>query len=200
MTVWDIAGGPSYDIVELWIAANNLDGTFGTPFMLPSCDLFSVKINVKSAQARGNGRITAIASQIESAGGTLRNASITQAIYATMWGKASLQSGTTPNRQKRLALGSERAKWFGILGKSLAGDDGDTHIFLPYVRCVEAFDFRFEYNAFTVPEITVMALVDPVLLDTGADGNSELPLVLDIVEHETEATVVFPPANINYGV
>lgn len=188
-SIWELGDGPEYDIVDIKVARNNGDGTFGTALDVPSVDRMSVRWNVKSAQARGDGRITALASQIESANVIFRGFSMTQDVWAMMLGLTSYTDGTTPTRTKSLKVSNNRFKTFGICGKALVGDSADAHIFLPYLRIMEQVEFNIEYNGFIAPEVTAMAIGDPVLLNEAGD-----PLLWQIKRHETATAVVIPIA------
>lgn len=195
MGIWDIAGGPQYDIVEMVIFRNNRDGTFGSPIQVPSINLVTVRYNYKTRQTTGNGRVTYVYSQIESLTVTFRNFSINQQIAGLIMNADSYLYGATPNRHRRMTSGNNRQKYFGIAAKCLAGDEGDTHFMVPYMMVDQAFEWSFQYNDFVQPQIQATAVGDPVLVD-----NRGRPLFIDTLENETEMDLEVPfPAYSEFG-
>jgi len=182
-------GGPQYDVDDVKIAVNNGDGTFGPLVDVPSVDLFQVGIRMKSAEMRGDARITAVASQIEAVEFQMRMGSFGLDVYEILFGVSNSESGTTPDRYKEIELGAgTRMPYFAIVGRSLAGEtSGGTMIFVPYVKIMQTVSVRVEYNSFSMPEVTALALGDPVLED-----NSSRPLVLKIKEYETLPAITIP--------
>lgn len=186
--IWDIGDGPPYDIVDAKLFARTPGGGFGPLIDIPSIDQLTLRTNNKSQTGRGDGRITAVASAVESANVTFRNLSIVQQILEAITGSPTYLYGTTPDQVRHMMVGSGRFKWFGIIGQALNGDLGDTHVFIPYMKIMEQFEMNFAYNEFVAPQITAMALGDPVIVDSFG-----LPAVYGIYEHETATALVVPP-------
>lgn len=188
--MWDIAGGPAYDIDELYVAANNGDGTFGTPVRVPGINSLRIRKNLKSQTGRGNAQIVAMRGQIESYNVTFTGIHLDQDVLAVLTGSPTYLSGTTPNRVKSQTFHNENMPAFGVVGRSIAGDGGDVQYFLPYCRLMESIEANASYNEFVMPELGGMAIGDPVLLDP---KNTSKPLFYALVEHETLTDIAFPP-------
>lgn len=182
-------GGPQYDVDDVKIAVNNGDGTFGTLIDVPSVDLFQTGIRMKSAEMRGDARITALASQAEAIEFQMRMGSFPPEVYAILFGVAAQSSGVVGNRAKEFAVGAGvRMPYFSIVGRSLAGETaGGTMIWVPYIKIMQTVSVRVEYNAFSMPEVTAMAVGDPVLTD--ASGR---PLLVKFKEYETLPSIAMP--------
>lgn len=182
-------GGPQYDVDDVKICVNNGDGTFGALVDVPSVDLFQVGMRMKSAEMRGDARITAVASQVEAVEFQIRMGSFNLDVYEVLFGATSDESGTTPSRYKEIEIGAGlRMPYFAICGRSLAGEGaGGTLFFVPYVKIMQTVSVRIEYNSFSMPEVNALALGDPTLVD-----GSSRPLVLKIKEYETLPTITIP--------
>lgn len=182
-------GGPQYDIDDVKIAVNNGDGTFGTLVDVPSVDLFQVGVRMKSAEMRGDARITAVASQTEAIEFQMRMGSFPPEVYAILFGATPQSSGAVGNRAKELSIGAGlRMPYFSIVGRSLAGETaGGTMIWVPYIKISQTVSVRVEYNAFSMPEVTATALGDPVLTDS-----SGRPLLVKFKEYETLPAIAMP--------
>jgi hypothetical protein len=66
---------------------------------------------------------------------------------------------------------------------------GDMHIFVPKAKLMEGVQFEFSYGAFTTPELTMTALLDSNIVDTG--GYSYLFYAL---QHSAVTALALPPA------
>lgn len=179
-----------YDVDDVKVFANNLDGTFGTGVDVPSCDLFVTGLNTKNQTMRGDGRITAIASSPESAECQIRFGSFAAAVMEIILGSSVASSGTTPNRKLEMKVGAgQNFPFFSIVGRSPSGlaNGGATLIWLPCVKIMQNVSLRVEYNAFMMPEVTAMAIGDPVLTTT--EG---LALLWEIKWYETAASISLP--------
>lgn len=180
--------GPQYDIDDVKIARNNGDGTFGTAVDVPSVDLYVANFRTKSAEGRGDGGITAVASQIEACEVTVRNLSIAMESLEVFLGISIQSSGVSPNRERSMHITNNRFPYFGIVGRAFAGEsDAGTMIFFPYVKIMQNFEWRMEYNVFTMPEVRALALRDPVLL--GEDGRR---LLSHVKGYETMPEIEIP--------
>lgn len=182
-------GGPQYDVDDVKIFRNNGDGTFGPLVDVPSVDLFVSTIRMKSAEMRGDARITAIASQAEAAEVQIRMGSFSIAAYEVIFGSTSATSGSGSTEKLELEVtASQVMPYFGVIARSLGGESsGGTLMFLPYMKIMQPVSVRVEYNTFSMPEVNGLALGDPVL--TGADGR---PLLFKIKGYAQLPTIAYP--------
>lgn len=182
-------GGPQYDVDDVKIARNNGDGTFGTWIDVPSCDLFVATVRLKSAEMRGDARITAIASAAEAAEVQVRMGSFSFDAYEVIFGSTVSESGSGSGEKIEMSIGAtQRMPYFGVIARSLAGEsDGGTLIFLPYLKIMQPLGLRVEYNTFSMPEVNALALGDPTLVD-GAGR----PLLMKVKGYATLPTVTYP--------
>lgn len=179
-----------YDINDAQVFVNNLDGTFGPGVNVPSIDLFVSTINNKNQTMRGDARITAIASGAESAECQFRFGSFNMQVMQIILGSVYSYSGTTPNRKTQMDVGAGQTfPYFGIVGRSPSGlgNAGATLIFLPCCKLMQNLAVRVDYNNFMIPEVTGMAVGDPVLVDPA--GN---PLLIRYKMYETSPNIAIP--------
>jgi hypothetical protein len=188
MSIFSI-GDAQYDIDDLKIAKRLTNGNYGPLVDVPSVNMFSVEHQMRSAEARGDGRITAVASALESAMVTFRSVSFSQAVFEILMGYSSYLSGTAPNRKQSIKFGVGRAMpWFGIVARSLSSQDTScTLVFLPYVKLYEGFTYSLNDNEFASPEIRCRALGDPYLTD-----DAGRPLLIQSQEYETIVSIAMP--------
>ncbi len=177
-------GGPQYNLEDAKVAANNLNGTFGTAVDVPSVQLLGIKYNTVNASLEGDGGITSVVSKAISATMTIRFGSVNLQTLEVITGATLSESGTTPNRVHRMKFTGENMPWFAVCGKTTAAENttADTHFFCPKLKCTEGFEVRMEYNAFSIPEIPAMAIKDP-----------DYTAIFEVIEHETAAAVAIPP-------
>lgn len=182
-------GGPQYDVDDVKIFKNNGDGTIGPLVDVPSCDLFVATIRMKSAEMRGDARITAIASAAEAAEVQIRMGSFSFEAYEIMFGSTLGESGTGGTEKIEMEVGAtQRMPYFGVIARSLAGEtNGGTLILLPYLKIMQPVAVRVEYNAFSMPEINALALGDPYFVDAASR-----PLLFKIKGYATLPTIAFP--------
>jgi len=177
--------GPQFGLVDCQIAKNNLNGTFGTEEDVPSVQLLDVKYNTTTANLEGDDTITAVQARAISAEVTLRFGSIKQEVLEIITGETLDESGATPNRRNRLKFdGAPGFPWFALCGRADAAEDAisATLVFIPKLKCTSGFAVRMEYGAFSIPEITAIAVKDP---DYGC--------FFEVTEYETAPVVTIPP-------
>lgn len=182
-------GALTYGLRDVKIAVNNLNGTFGTAVDVPSAQLYVANLQTVNAQLEGDDRITATAVRIISAQIQFRFGSIAPQVVELITGGTLDESYSQPNRRQQLNISNRRLPYFGICGKADGEEGGDTHIFVPKVKIMEGFELRMEYNTFSIPEMTAMAVGDDNFLDE--DG---LPSIVQLVWYETATPVALPPS------
>lgn len=181
-------GGNLYDIDDLKIARNLGDGTFGDLVDVPSIDMFRIEFVTKNQTGRGDGGITALASAIESCNITIRNLGIKRDQITYMFPADSYETGVEPDREEMTDIESGRPfPYFGAIARIFDGesDDAGALIFVPRIKIMQNITWNVEYNTFVAPEMTAMAVRDPVLLTTSGRNRfvraifyeSELPAI-----------------------
>lgn len=181
-------GGPQSGLADVKVAVNNGDGTFGSMVDVPSVQLLGIELRTESAELNGDDRITATRSRIVGANITLRYGSIHLDVLETMLGNSVVDSyGSYSSR--RVYVTNRKLPNFGICGKANAEEGGgDTHLFAPRCKVSSNFNLRFEYNTFSIPEMTLAAVGDENFLDDNGDAIVVIP-----VEYETARDVAIPP-------
>lgn len=180
-----------YDVDDIKVAINNLDGTFGPMVDVPSCDLFGSTLNMKNQTMRGDGHITALASAPESAQCQFRFGSFNSKVAAVILGSAESSSGASPNRKTEMEVGAgQDMPYFAIAARAPdgLGKGGATIIWLPCCKIMQNVELRIEYNQFLMPQVTGMAIGDPAIMKAG----NVYPLLWKIKYYETAAAIAMP--------
>ncbi len=179
-------GQVTFGLNDVKIAVWNGDGTYGTAVDVPSVQQVSVMLQFSSAQLTGDDKITATASRAIGGSGSVRWGSISLAVLEVLLGGTATSSVASPNNVKNFRVaGGGAAQYFGLVGRALADDGQDTHVFIPQAKITGDLPIAsMAYGEFTVPEAPFTMVADE---DWG---------VLNIVTHETAAAVAIPPANI----
>lgn len=184
LDIFDI-GGPQFGLADCKVAVNNGNGTFGTPVDVPSVQLLDMQLRIEKSELTGDNRITATASRIVGATIQLRFGSIHLDVLEVMLGTAI---GYTYG-DRDILIANKKLPRFGICGKAEAEEGGgDTHLFAPSCKIGANFSLKFEYNNFSIPEISLDAVGDENFLDD--DDN---PVVIIPVEYEDTQAVSLPP-------
>lgn len=184
MGIFDL-GGPTFGLKDCKVATNNLNGTFGTALDVPSVQVLGVNLQTVNAMLEGDDEITAVQARAISGEVSLRFGGIDLRVLAILTGETQSSSGSTPNQSKRMLFdGAPTFPYFAVCGRADAAEasGADTHVFIPKVKITTGFELRMEYSAFSIPEVTAMAVRDP-------DYNA----IFEVIEHETAAVVAIPP-------
>lgn len=185
-------GGPSYGLEDAKVATNNGNGTFGVNQDVPSVQMLQVAIQTTTANLEGDDRITATASKMISGQVTLRFGSVPFEVYAILTGSPLQSSGSGDSAYRFLDIASRKMPYWGIIGRADAAEgSGDTHIFVPKCKITEGFTIKLEYNTFSIPEVTCLAVGDENFPD--ANGN---PTVMRVIEHPDLELATLPPTYI----
>lgn len=165
-------GGNLYDINDMKVARNNNDGTYGTLVDVPSVDMCRIELVMKSAQARGDGGISALASSIESANVTMRNVGLSRDHWEALYPVDNYLTGSTPSQIERMFVKAGKANpYFGVIARIFDGESADSGVllFIPRVKIMQNVQWQVEYNTFVTPEMTGMAVSETSLLDPAGD-------------------------------
>lgn len=164
-------GDPSYDIADAKMFTNDGAGGFGDLIDIPGVSLFANNFRVRSAEYRGDARLVAVASKLEAIEVTIRNLSVPLEMMEVFFGSTKESSGTGATRTESLHVIPKVFPWFGIVGKTFAGETTEGKLILvPYMKIMDSFEWRFEENQFNAPELKALALADPYLVDTNGDN------------------------------
>lgn len=179
-------GQVTFGLNDAKIAVWNGDGTYGTAVDVPSVQQVSVVLQFSSAQLTGDDKITATASRAIGGTATVRWGSISLAVLEVMLGGSITSSIASPNNVRNFRVpGGGAAQYFGLVGRALADDGQDTHVFLPQCKITGDLPIAsMAYGEFTIPEAPLTLVAD------------ETWGVLNIVMHETAAVIAVPPASI----
>lgn len=180
----NMQNGPQFDVDDCKLAAALGGGAWGAAQDVPSINLYVTEIQTVNAQLEGDARISDTHGRIVSARLRLRMGGVNFGVLSLLTGRSAVLSGSTPNRRQTLDIKNENFPYFGVCAQSKhTQGGGDTHIFLPKVKVMEGFTFQFEYGAYTIPEITAMAIVDEDYQD----------VLVRFINNETVSPVVIPP-------
>lgn len=181
-------GGPQFGLEDCKIAPNNLDGTFGTLVDVPSIKVMDVTVRVKSQVLEGDDKETASSSRV--IGGTvkLQFGSVNLDVLVVMLG-GTLDAAYGAYTSRRVSIANRNTPYLGICGRADAAEGaGDTHLFIPKAKIASDFSLKFEFDTFSIPEITLTAQGDENFLDDNGDANIIIP-----IEYETARPVAIPP-------
>jgi len=189
-------GGPQVDLLDVRVATNDLDGTFGTAVDIPGAQMASVKLNVSNVEATGDGEVVATYTRVRSADMRLRNVSIPTSAYSIIFGTAGYEYSTTPTRRTVTRYGPRNFPYFAIAWKTAAADSGRgvptgcTIVFAPKCKAMEAPNLEFSYETILAPESSIRALPDDYYLDEQGEGT-----IFEIITYETAVSVTIPPVS-----
>lgn len=188
MPLFDI-GGPQYGLRDCKIATNNNDGTFGNNVDVPSVQMLRGQLQTVNAQLEGDDRITATAARGISAQITMRWGSVHLDVLEVIMGSTRQDSGSSPNGYSFVNIDNRKMPYFGIAGRAEAEEgSGNTVLFIPKAKVMEGFQIEFAYNAFAIPELTVMAVGDENF--PSEDGD---PVIMIPIMYETAQAATLPP-------
>lgn len=183
-------GGPQFDIDDLKIAINNLDGNFSDVTDVPSVQMVTMNHRVRSREGTGDGAITAVASKYEALEMTIRNLSIPFDVVGLFTGANVVEETVSGSDRRTVDMSLRRFPYIGMSFRCYAGDSvSGTAVFVPYLKVMDAWDWRFEEREFVIPEIKFLALTDPVLVDDVSE-----PLLYRIREYEVMPALTLPIA------
>lgn len=181
-------GGPQFGLRDAKIGVHNGDGTYGTLVDVYSVQLYSVQSQTTNAELTGDDSITAVHAIARSAQIQLRFGSVQLGVLEVLTGKTLQSSGATPNIRREMLFDNHNFPYFGLVGKANAaeGASSETHLAVCKVKVMEGFQVSFEYGAFSIPEITAMAVPDP-------DYTPAANTIFHIVQYESGTAVALPP-------
>lgn len=186
--IWGV-GDVAYDIDDAKLAIAYPAGHFGSLVDLPSVNLYAGEFNIRSAEARGDGSITAVASSIDKATVTMRNVSFNQAALSVMLGYSTYSYGTSPNARQSMKISVGKSlPYFAVAGRALSDGPGCHLLAFYWLKIMQSFELRFEDNNFVASEIRATALAHPSIRD---DATGER-LLAHIMEYEYRREIVLP--------
>lgn len=179
-------GQVSFGLSDVKIAPWDGDGTYSTAVDVPSVQQLTVTLQFTSAQLTGDDKITATAARAIGGTGMIRWGSISLEVLEVLLGGSLTSSVASPNNVRNYRVdGGGANPYFGLIGKALAENGEDTHVFIPQAKITGDLNIaNLAYGEFSVPEAQITMIAD------------EYWGVLSIVQNETAAAIEFPPANI----
>ena len=179
-------GQVSFGLSDVKIAPWDGDGTYSAAVDVPSVQMLNVTLQFTSAQLTGDDKITATAARAIGGTATIRWGSISLEVLEVLLGGSLTSSVASPNNVRNYRVGGGGANpYFGIVGRALAEDGQDTHVFIPQAKITGDLNIaNLAYGEFSVPEAQITMVAD------------ETWGVLSIVQNETGVAITIPPANI----
>lgn len=182
-------GGPQYGLQDGKVAVNNLDGTFGANVDVPSIQMLQAAFTAVTAVLEGDDEETAQSTRIVSGTMTFRFGSIDMDVLEVLLGQAVQSSGTGDESYRFIDITNFNPPYFGIIGRADAAEGtGDTHLFIPKCKITEGFTLKFEYNTFSIPEITAKCFPDTNFLDE--NGRK---IIIRPIMHGSAIDATLPP-------
>lgn len=187
-------GGPIVDLLDMKVAANNLDGTFGTAVDVPGAQMASIKMTATSVQAEGDGEIVATYTRTRGAELRMRNVSVSSAVYGVLFGTNNYEYGESVSHRRIMRHGPQDMPYFALAWKSASADAGSgtsggcAVVFVPRCKVTEAPNLQFAYNTFVLSEVGIQALPEPYYLNEYGD-----PSVYEIILYQSDVSVTIPP-------
>jgi hypothetical protein len=184
-------GNPPYGLEDVKVATNNLNGTYGQNFDVPSVQMLQAQFTTASADLEGDDRITATAARIIKGQVTFRMGGVNLEVLAVLLGQSIASSGGVGISAYRfIDIANVNLPQWGIIGRADAAEGGgDTHIWAPRCKVREGFQLKLEYSTFSIPEITVDAIGDEFFTD--ANGKS---IVIRTINHNRVVVCTLPPS------
>lgn len=175
-------GNPPYEASEVYVAANNWDGTFGTAVKVRGINMFVRAARMKVIEGMGDGRLAAKTSKVLAVPITIRSLAIPVSGYEVIMSQAAAAYGTSPNRYQQFETGArDETGMFGVLARiPAANSTGGIIYFAPFVTVIGDLEWRFDGDNFVASEFRCEAIGDPYL--TKANGQ---PLIDRWREYET---------------
>lgn len=184
---FDDYGAPQFGLRDVKIAPWNATGDYGDEVDVPSVQMMGSTLEELFARLEGDDKITATQSLAIAGQVALRFGSVSLDVLEVIIGNTVTSSVASPNQVKQLKItGGDTMPYFGICGQVMAAQGGgDTHIFFPKVKIASNIQLaNLQYGQFAIPEVTLDAVDD------------ETYGIVSIIQHQTAAAVVIPPANI----
>ena len=148
----------TFSLQSLTIAANNLDGTFGTAAAFFSAKTLTATKKFVSDKAYGNSKITGLAAQAISYDLSIDSAGFDDAVLNVLLGLSSSSSGSGTNTDEA----NELSQYFGLIAQTYP-DAGDYLLFFPRCKITGDFGYKIDFGKFSTPTIKAEAIVDDTL-------------------------------------
>lgn len=179
-------GQVTFGLNDCKIAVWNGDGTYGAAVDVPSVQQVTITLQFSSAQLTGDDKITATASRAIGGAGSVRWGSISLAVLEVLLGGTTTSSIASPNNVRNFRVaGGGATQYFGLVGRALADDGQDSHVFIPQARITGDLNMvNFAYGEFTIPQAEFTMVAD------------ETWGVINVTTHETAAAIAIPPVSI----
>lgn len=149
-----------YNITAIYVASFNVvTNTYGTPALVKYGQQLNYEWESDTDEIKAYGQFVAALGIPTKATGTLMMASLNFDAMAIMTGLTPADSGSTPNRQKKVLwlTGGSGTPYFGCIAAYVADDGGNEVIGFPKSKLETYPGFTQEQNQFNVPELTFNA-------------------------------------------
>jgi hypothetical protein len=176
----------TFGIEDCMIGTWDGDGTYTGSVDVPGIKTARIQIETSNARQEGDDKIVAVASKAVAATVTIINGRFSYEVVNILTGQPITSSAS----YKKVGFTNRRTPYVGLIWRvDEAEGAGDMHIFVPKAKLMEGVQFEFSYGAFTTPELTMTALLDSNIVDTG--GYSYLFYAL---QHSAVTALALPPA------
>lgn len=183
MVVWDID--------DVKVAVNNLDGTFGTAVDVKASMTMQVELEVKSGEMNGDGGLYAVASKLLAANFTTQFGDLIGfETLEVLIGENAASSGTSP-QATYFNMWVKPYPWFALAGRAYDASGNFTFgIFAPKCKITQNFQFGFQDGEFIMPEIQGRIVKDSRVT---VGGN---PIVILPHYYDSAVAIAIPPTNV----
>lgn len=181
----------AWDINDAVIAANNGDGTFGSPVNVQGVVSVSITVNIKSGEQMGDGGVYSVLSKATK--GTVKFQFADQQSFAVLQiirNKTKGIYGSNPTVH-HMGIGLEPFPYFALAGQTYQDDGSETfNLFMPKIKVTSDFDFAIAENSFVLPEFTCTAVADSNWTRAG------IPQIVFPFEYPDATALTIPPTNL----
>lgn len=168
-----------FGLNDVKIAVWNSAESYGTAVDVESVQMYGIEYQTENGTLEGDDIITDVHAKIQSAQVRLRFAFKDLALLTVLTGVTNTES----TYNESMIFARDNMPYFAICGRADAtSGGGDTQIFMPKVKLMEAFSVGFEKGSYVIPEVTAMAVYEGATYGIGK-----------IVNNNTATSVTIPP-------
>lgn len=153
--------------------------SYGTAVDVESVQMFGFELQTESGELEGDDITTDVHAKIQSANVRFRFAFKDLAVLAVLTGVSHVES---PYNES-MKFGRDNMPYFAVCGRADAtSGGGDTQVFVPKCKLLDAFSLGFEKGSYVTPEIAGKAVYEGSTYGIGK-----------IINNATAQNVTIPP-------
>jgi hypothetical protein len=157
----------------------------GTSYAFPIAQTLSFSETEEFDELRGDDRLAAIHGRGAEVDGSIEGGGISIQIWSLITGGAVVETGVTPNRQKRLKKkGSDSRPYFRVDGQMISDSGGDVVARIFRCKCNGKIQAEFRYGQFQITTTDFKGT--PMPSDTD-------DWLYEIIQNETKSTLSLTP-------